>query len=81
MRRPSESITLKCCNLNVNEAIDKDADGIQIPRGNVSSLAWQVPKVLLKSFYKIFVVHFNYSVDSKDFPRLILNFVFCPCQI
>ena len=33
-----ESITLKCCNLNVNEAIDKDADGIQIPRGNVSSL-------------------------------------------
>lgn len=51
VRRPSESITLKCCNLNVNEAIDKDADGIQIPRGNVSSLEWQVPKVLLKSFW------------------------------
>ena len=23
----------------------------------------------------------DHSVDSKDFPRLLLNFIFCPCQI
>ena len=33
------------------------------------------------NFDKILIVHFNHSVDSKDFPRLLLNFIFCPCQI